>query len=124
MKFMKFLEDEVSSDRFGYYSLLWFGGIIIISSPISISNYIKRDISWKRLRLNRLTFVWRFLLQIILESFVLVLQATWWIIFIQGIWRKGVCYRKWTLKGDLVTSSLWLYSPLSINMMQQYVSFL
>ena len=54
------LEDEVASNRFGYYSLLWFGGIILISSSISLSHYIKRDLSWKNLRLNRLIFVWRF----------------------------------------------------------------
>ena len=53
------LEDEVASDRFRSYSLLWFGGINLISSSISLSHYIKRYLSWKMLRLNRLRFVWR-----------------------------------------------------------------
>ena len=83
------LEDEVASDRFGSYLFLLFGGIIIISSSLSFSHYIKRELSWKRIRLNRLRFVWRVLLP--LERFALVLQATWWIFFIQRLWSKGVC---------------------------------
>jgi hypothetical protein len=91
--FTNVLEGEVAFERFGSYSLFLFGGIILISSSISLSHYIKRDISWKRLRLNRLIFVWRVLLQRLIESFVLVLQATWWIFFIQRLWSKGVCVR-------------------------------
>jgi hypothetical protein len=87
------LEDEVTSDRFGYFSLLSFGGIILISSSIFVSIYIKRDLSWKRLSLNRLRFLWRVLLQIMLESFDLVLQVILWIFFIQGIGSK-VCVLK------------------------------
>jgi len=71
------LEDEVDSDRFGSYSLLLFSGIILISLYISLSPYIKRYTSWKRLRLNRirLGYAWRVLLQIMLESFPLVLSV-------------------------------------------------
>jgi hypothetical protein len=113
------LEDEVASDRFGSYSLLQFGGIIIISSSISLSHYIKRDLSWKRLRFNRLRIVWRFLLQIMRESFVLVLQVRLWIFFIQGIGAKVcVCSNKEPSKGDLATSMHGLYSPLSIHLIQ------
>ena len=98
------LKDEVASKRFGYYSLLWFCGIILISSSISLSHYIKRDLSSKILRLNRLRFVWRVLLP--LESSTLVLQTTWCIFFIKRIWSKCVCWSKGPLKGDLATSRI------------------
>jgi hypothetical protein len=116
------LEDEVASNRFGSYSFLLFGGIILISSSISLSHYIRRYLSWTRLSLNRIIIVWRVILQIMLERFALVLQVRFWIFFIQGIGAKECVLKKRAIERGPCNIKAWVvFSTLySLNTVMNF----